>query len=260
MKTDVEVHVSLRSRLASWLKARFHHERDPVLDFLFEYYRFPPAKLAACSDTSPTADHRSFPASRKKGLEWVIALLNAIESRPIAIGCDGWHEWAMVYKSEHVRHASLPLRLPRNEIDVIVEHAPIRCSHHDAARFFTPEALPLNRLSPHGENRHDMEQGGCLHANMDLYKWAYTFHPWTNGALIWDAFTLAVDIRMLDMRASPYDLSRYGLSPVAIETDAGRNEYRFKQREFAERAAPIRRALKHSLEDLHARRFQDEGE
>jgi hypothetical protein len=42
------------------------------------------------------------------------------------------------------------------------------------------------------------------------------------------------------MRASPYDLSTWGYSPVAIETPLGKAAYAEGQRGFAERAEPLR--------------------
>ena len=56
-----------------------------------------------------------------------------------------------------------------------------------------------------------MEQPGCLHATMDLYKWAYKLSPATPSELLADCFALAADVRELDMRASPYDLADLGL-------------------------------------------------
>jgi hypothetical protein len=58
-----------------------------------------------------------------------------------------------------------------------------------------------------------------------------------------DCFELARDIRVLDMRASPYDLRALGYSPVPIETAAGKREYTDAQRAFTTRAAPLRRRL-----------------
>ena len=51
---------------------------------------------------------------------------------------------------------------------------PIKCTHFDAFRHFTDAAKPLNSASPPlaPERRLDNEQGGCLHANCDLFKWA----------------------------------------------------------------------------------------
>lgn len=251
----------LHADVTAYVRHRSMQRADPVFDFLFEYYRFSPAKLLNClTDSHPTASADLFPDSRRHGLEWVISLMSAIESRPIAIGCDGLHEWAMVYRQSDVRHPNLPLRLPREQIDAFVASSPIRCSHFDAFRFFTPDARALNRVQPQAESRHEHEQGGCLHANMDVYRWAYTFHPWTSNAIVTDAFVLARDIRILDMCASPYDVTSLGLEPVAIETDAGRQDYRRRQLAFAERASALRERLLGELGLLHARRFEQQGE
>jgi hypothetical protein len=261
MWTDSDTATKLTQALNAYVRDRSMQHTDPVFDFLFEYYRFSPAKLLQClsRNAEPTSAHR-FPESRKGGLEWVMSLLQAISSRPISIGCDGLHEWAMVYRQADVRHPHLPLRLPRAELDAFVASSPIRCSHFDAFRFFTPEARPLNRIQPESETRHELEQGGCLHVNMDVYRWAYSFHPWTSDAMVIDAFLLARDIRILDMQASPYDVTSLGLTPVAIETDAGREEYRRQQLAFAHRATELRQRLLDELRLLHTRRFHDQRE
>jgi hypothetical protein len=178
---------------------------------------------------------------RRGFVEWLRGFLDGIERRAPAFGCHGLHEWAMVYRTEEVRHGSLPLRLPPAGIAAVVESLPVRCSHYDAFRFFTPEARPLNRLQPTRETTPMLEQPGCLHANMDLYKWAFKLSPWTPSELVADAFELAREIRELDMRASPYDLVELGYEAVRIETPEGRAEYERAQRGFAERAWPIRR-------------------
>lgn len=188
---------------------------------------------------------------------WVITLLECIRDRPISIGCDGLHEWAMVYREDDVRHPYLPLRLAKDQIEAFVATSTIRCSHFDAFRFFAPEARPLNRLQPHSENRDTLEQGSCLHVNMDLYKWAYTFHPWVSDGLITDCFALAYEIRVVDMRASPYDMRACGLLPIPIETPEGRQEYRLEQLSFADRAKPLRDRLLRELRLLYACRFEN---
>ena len=95
--------------------------------------------------------------------------------------------------------------------DQVVESHKIACSHFDAFRFFTDaRRAPLNVLQPTRESQPALEQGGCLHANMDLYKWASKLMPFTPSALVLDCFELARDIRTLDMRASPYDLAALG--------------------------------------------------
>jgi hypothetical protein len=143
-------------------------------------------------------------------------------SQPGNFGCFGLHEWAMVYRIDEVRHGKVaPLRLKQDEISALVESRPIRCSHYDAFRFFTPAASPLNQLQPTLEGRPQQEQPGCIHANMDLYKWAFKCQIWIPGELLLKSFSLAMELRKLDMRASPYDLSNYGYEPVRIETTEG---------------------------------------
>ena len=58
-----------------------------------------------------------------------------------------------------------------------------------------------------------------------------------------DCFALARDVRTLDMRASPYDLTAHGLPPVRIETAAGKAEYARAQQGFATRGAALRARL-----------------
>ena len=88
-----------------------------------------------------------------------------------------------------------------------------------------------------------LEQRGCLHANMDLYKWAFKLAPYTPSELIADCFELARDIREVDMRASPYDLAGLGFPPIRIETAGGRAEYEQHQRALAARGEPLREKL-----------------
>jgi hypothetical protein len=78
---------------------------------------------------------------------------------------------------------------------------------------------------------------------MDLYKWAYKLSPATPGELVADCFQLAVEIRELDMRASPYDLCAHGYEPVAIETSEGKAASVAAQRGFGERGAVLRTRL-----------------
>ena len=129
------------------------------------------------------------------------------------------------------------------ELAQIVETSAVCCTHFDAFRFFTPPARPLNKLQPTRPEVPQFEQRGCLHANMDLYKWAFKLAPFTPAELIADCFELARDIREVDMRASPYDLRAIGFEPIAIETPAGRTEYERHQRAFATRGEPLRSRL-----------------
>ena len=57
---------------------------------------------------------------------------------------------------------------------------------------------------------------------MDLYKHAFRLTPMVCSDLVADCFELARDIRVLDMRAAPYDLADLGFEPVRIETRRAR--------------------------------------
>ncbi len=183
--------------------------------------------------------------ARRDFVTWLRELLLATQSRPAFFGCYGLHEWAMVYRqtADEVRHNALPLRFAPDEIARIVEASPVTCSHFDAFRFFTVPARPLNKLSPTRETVPQLEQRGCLHANMDLYKWSFKLAPFAPSELIADCFALAYDIREVDMRASPYDVRAFGFTPIPIETPAGRADYEALQRAFTARAEPLRARL-----------------
>ncbi len=161
------------------------------------------------------------------------------------------HEWAMVYRTSTPRHPHVPLRLGAAGTDAVVESMPLRCSHFDAYRFFTAAARGRNARLTRDRQR-DTEQPGCLHAGMDLYKWAGKLLPLVESGLLLDCLELAADARAVDMRASPYDLSGYGFAPIAVETAAGRAEYVRAQQDLAERAAPLRAALSARCEALLA--------
>jgi hypothetical protein len=244
-------------------------EKHPVHDFLFEYYRFRPSWLrrwhpgpdVVLQGESARAYLRwpeyhegpdgvalnpaALEPRRRESLAWVVHLLRVTAERPPQFACYGLHEWAMVYRQspDEVRHNRWPLRFPPDELARIVESQPVRCSHFDAFRFFTAPARPLNRLQPTRPDVPQLEQRGCLHANMDLYKWAFKFAPFTPSELIADCFALARDIRAVDMRASPYDLAGLGFAPIPIETPAGRAAYEAHQRDFAARSQPLRARL-----------------
>jgi hypothetical protein len=187
-------------------------------------------------------DLEAYLRDRGDSVRYIRDLLTATASRPVFAGCFGLHEWAMVYRQAEHRHP-LPLRLGQRGADRVVEEHPIRCTHFDAYRFFTPGAEALNRVRPTRATQVDLDQPGCLHAAMDVHKWASKLGPAVPGALALDCFALAAEIRVLDMRASPYDLSSYGQPPVRIDTADGKAEYVARQREFAARAAALRARL-----------------
>jgi hypothetical protein len=248
---------------------RARGEAHPVEDFLYTYYPTRPSRLrrwhpgagvvltdaderATWRHYTPDAggvrvDHATLTRERAATVDFVAGLLRATASRPAQLGCFGLHEWAMVYGDEHTRHP-VPLRLGAAGTDAVVESHRIRCSHYDAYRFFTPSAAPRNAVRPTRERQTELEQPGCLHAGMDLYKWADKLGPLVPGELLLDTFTLARDIRVLDMRASPYDLAAHGHDPVRIETPEGKAEYTAAQRAFADRGADLRARLLAALD------------
>ena len=138
--------------------------------------------------------------------------------------------------SDDVRHAGWPLRLGSAGTDAVVERHGIRCSHFDAYRFFTDSAAPRNALRPTRDGQVAMEQPGCLHAGMDVYKWAFKLTPLVPSELVADAFDLAREIRVLDMEASPYDLRELGYAARADRDPRG-------QGRLPRAAARVRRAL-----------------
>ena len=131
-------------------------------------------------------------------------------------GCFGLHEWAMTYRltQDELRHAYLPLRVTPAQVEETVHEIGLRCTHIDAFRFFTAEAVPLNAGTPTRAAQPDLEQPGCLHANMDLYKHAVRLAPLVGSGLVAQAFALARDVRDVDMRAAPYDLTDLGVVPL----------------------------------------------
>lgn len=260
-------------RVQPWTRPRRERrsrgEVHPVYDFLFTYYSYSGGKLETwhpdpheCLVDSPEARERfsrsayhaadgvirrnanALTSAERKTLGGVLHILSTTQDRPANFGCYGIHEWAMVYGGHDVRHAEIaPLRLPQAQVDAFVERRPVACSHFDAFRFFAPAAQPMNRVALQWSTRHEAEQPGCIHANMDLYRWAYTSMPWIGSDLLCDCFELAVELRVLDMQAGPYDLCALGFEPVCVETADGRDEYQQRQREMSARASVLRARL-----------------
>jgi hypothetical protein len=243
-------------------------ESHPVWDFLFTYYSLRPRQLLRWNPgygvtlLGDEAGRRylgrtgyvahadgvtvgtDYLRMRQDTVAFIGDLLAASANRPAQLNCFGMHEWAMVYRSAEVRHASVPLRLGQAGTDRVVETAtPLRCSHFDAYRFFTADAAPRNAAVLTRDTQVQREQPGCVHANMDLYKWCYKLGPLADSELLLDCLELAAAARELDMRASPYDLQDYGFTPIRVEEPAGRAEYVRCQSDLAQRAAPLRSAL-----------------
>ncbi|SIS19150.1 3-methyladenine DNA glycosylase [Williamsia sterculiae] len=240
----------------------------PVWSFLFTYYNHKPSALrrwhpgfGVILDDAPdharrpgyraltdgvgrpaaTVDHGQL-HKRIDTARFVHRLLTATAARAPRLNCFGLHEWAMVYRTDRTRHP-VPMRLSAADTDAVVESSQLRCTHIDAFRFFTEPAAPRNQTRPMRESQVADEQPGCVHAGMDLYKWAFKLSPLVVSDLVCDAFALALDFRHLDMRASPYDLTDHGLAPVPVETPSGRADYVREQTALADRAAAVRRRL-----------------
>ncbi|MDX2227919.1 MAG: 3-methyladenine DNA glycosylase, partial [Verrucomicrobiae bacterium] len=103
------------------LDRRFGGKKDPVIDFLFNYYSLRPAHLlrwtpgfgvvlaGAVAEEFLTekffvqfaegvgVDVRKFPLRRLEGIAWALKLLRQTAGRPAQNACYGLHEWAMVY-------------------------------------------------------------------------------------------------------------------------------------------------------------------
>lgn len=240
----------------------------PVMDFLFEYYPYSPGRLTTWHPGAGTSLAGDVPAEYRRApytfaddawtvdvarvdrsrLALVLRILAGTASRTAQMNCFGLHEWAMVYKADNTRH-SIPLRMSQESLAATVEEVGLRCTHIDAYRFFTPAASPQNAHEPTRATQPDMEQPGCLHATMDLYKYAMWFQPYIPGDLVLDCFELAADTRVLDMQASPYDLADLGYAPVRIETPEGRQEYVKRQRLLTRRGEALRATLVGFLTD-----------
>jgi hypothetical protein len=266
----------------AFIKRQGLSQKHPVHDFLFTYYSCSPKKLKQWVPSFeeilitnietfteyPWLNHYWFKQEGNllyldrdrlqdnvKGLAaFTATLCQNVLNRAPRFGCFGLHEWAMVYKSsqEDIRYtgSGYRLRLLPQELATFVESQKVCCTHYDAFRFFTPEAKPLNTFNPTLDTRLEMEQGGCIHANMDLYKWATKLWPWVGSDFIAKTFFHALECREIDMRASPYDLSNIGFQPICIETEEGRKQYQIEQQRLAENAIPLREELKKICEKL----------
>jgi hypothetical protein len=127
---------------------------------------------------------------------------------------------------------------------VVEAKGSLRCTHYDAFRFFHPVAARQNvpqTLTRQAQEHH--EQPGCVHATMDLFKYAYELYPLLPATVLLRALQLAVRARRLDIRASPYDTSDepdMGGGAILIETAAGRAEYAREQEALFLQSSPLR--------------------
>jgi hypothetical protein len=280
--------------------------KHPIFNFLFQYYSFPPGLLlkwspgiyASCNGVSTAREPllwtgkgwewdpalagsghmapKQCVASRRRAARSAAEIMRVCQTRAPHLNCFGLHEWAMLYQPSAAqaaprRHQQLPLRLSQSELNAVVEEQQIGCTHFDAFRFFTPEATPLNTVRDVTRDRQPAnEQPGCVHSSMDLFRYSLQLWPWIPAELLADTLELAIAARVLDMRASPYDLSEYhcadgqgqgfDLSPVPIERASGRRTYQLIQADLARRAAPLRTRLLREYEAVIAVWDQEEAQ
>jgi hypothetical protein len=180
---------------------------------------------------------------------WYRSILkNTAEAEPV-LHCFGLHEWAMQYMPEGAPippsakyQGHLPLRVDRQVINETLERKGVSCTHVDALRFFAPAAGPLNHHGAKLEriDQLRMEQPGCMHAQMDLLKICLRLSPFCDAELLQRVLEVSLAARRLDVAASPYDNSSYGITPVPVETSEGRAQYKKEQIAIMLAAAPIR--------------------
>ena len=266
-------------QLTAARRTRIRHQlKHPVEDFLFDYYPIRIGHLrrwnpgvgtvlaeapefrarrgyrSASGTTDFAADPRCFLdgelANRGDHAVRVRELLVRTSQRPPRYACFGLHEWAMVLglDAHRVRHTSWRLRVSPSTVRTAIDDSGLACTHFDAFRFFTAEARPRNPLQLTRADQLQHEQPGCLHAGMDLYRWAFELQPIVSSDLVLRCFRHAADARRIDMRASPYDLVALGLQPIPVETAAGRAVYATEQRRLAAHGASLRQELLDSLE------------
>jgi hypothetical protein len=180
---------------------------------------------------------------------WYRSVLQQTVTADPVLHCHGMHEWAMQYwpegaspppSAKYQKH--LPLRVSRGVINDAVERKGISCTHVDALRYFAPAAGPLNH---HGhslkrEQQLELEQPACVHAQMDLLKMALKLVPFCDPILLQNSLEIALDARKLDIAASPYDVTAFGVGVIPVETSPGRKEYRRQQVNLMKKAQPIR--------------------
>ncbi|HJE90937.1 MAG TPA: hypothetical protein K8V11_08010 [Dietzia timorensis] len=271
---EAEHHAAVDELTSAHLRRSHAGIKHPIIDFLFTYYRSSVGALrtwhpgtgvqleiencrrgiprfyrrveAAEPDgvSAMEVDFDAVAASKGKRWQRAATIVARTASRPPRFGCFGRHEWAMVYRlrPHEIRHEQVPLRVSEETIAEQVE-AGVHCTHFDAFRFFTAPAEPLNEFALNRDSQLEREQPGCLHAGMDLYRWASELGPACPSDLLLDTFRASLRARVVDMQASPYDLRDYGYEPIKIETPHGRAQYAAFQRRWAEETNVLRERM-----------------
>lgn len=132
-------------------------------------------------------------------------------------------------------------------------------SFQDALRFFAEDALPLNKFGGllKRDDQAKLEQPACVHAHMDLLKLALKLTPFGDAQLLQSVLEVGLEARKLDVAASPYDASAYGVGVVPIDTPEGRNKYREDQMKLMKRVEPVRKSLLGAYSNLLRIAFDD---
>jgi hypothetical protein len=257
------------------LKERRHAvDKHPIYNFLHTYYRYSAESLMKYSPGTGVqllgTDKRDFSSSGllhpnfftvqqkycaieneftgKHKLDMFRRnhelLRSTIDKQPL-LSCYGLHEWAMLYRGHEKHQKQLGLRVSQETIDRVVEEQPLRCTHYDAYRFFSPDAKPLNAIELDRAAQLKKEQPGCIHATMDLFKYAYMVYPLVSSHLLRDCLKIAFTARYIDMRASPYAVHAFeGCEyPISVETEEGRALYAKEQEALLVTSKPIRTRL-----------------
>ena len=91
-------------------------------------------------------------------------------------------------------------------------------------------------------------------------KIALKLAPFGPSETLGEALQVSIEARRLDVAASPYDASGYGLEPIRIETPEGRIAYREAQLTLMEASAPVRSALASQFSTLLELYWKDGGD
>jgi len=273
----------IRDLLGGMYYDRKVHDRHPIYNFIFNYYRFrpkatierfsagidvgvefvedlylaPPSKYLSVRNGLIEIDPvKLFNEKSIQRIRNVHTLLDIVQRRVPSFSCFGVHEYAMLHsgaRHSYFQSGVLKLRMSQQEIDAVVERAPIRCTHFDAIRHFPDSSSKMCVIKTSPQSRTRNEQAGCIHTNLDLFKFSLRLWPFASSELVADALELAIRARELDMRASPYDLSSvsdfqelkcdFNLTPILIETESGRAEFRDATMALYRDSLPIRQDL-----------------
>jgi hypothetical protein len=85
---------------------------------------------------------------------------------------------------------------------------------------------------------------------MDLLKMYLKLQPFVDPILLVDVLEIALEARTLDVAASPYDASSFGVQAIPIETHDGRALYRDRQTKLYHQSQAIRHRMVQAYDDF----------